>query len=34
MIWFALDDYLAQTKWFGSPQMIISFKPNDLVRVK
>ena len=32
MICFAPNDYLVQAKWFGSHQMIIWFKPNDLVR--
>ena len=35
MIWFALDDYLVQTKLFGSSQIIIWFTPNDyLVQAK
>ena len=34
MILHAPNDYLAQAKWFGSRQMIIWFKPNDLVRAK
>ena len=32
MIWFAPNNYLVRAKWFGSRQMIIWFKPNELVR--
>ena len=34
MIWSAPNDYLVQAKRFGSRQMIIWFKANDLVRAK